>query len=72
MTNTMQDPIDCTSRDQNAWPLDSLKIEAELEKLDRQVGHEYLPMDAFVDPKTMKEHFQISSIRARWPRNRQR
>jgi len=69
MTNAMQNPIDCTSRDQNDWSLHSLEVEAELEKLDRQAGHEYVPMDIFVDPRTMKEHFQDSSIRARWSRN---
>ncbi len=66
MTNTMQNPIACTSRDHTDGTLYSLKDEAEVEKLDRQAGHEYLPMDVFVDPRTMKEHFQDSSIRARW------
>ena len=68
MTNAMQNPIDCTSRDQNDWSLHSLEVEAELVKLDRQAGHEYVPMDVFVDPRTMKEHFQDSSIHARWSR----
>ena len=66
MTNIMQNPIECTSRGHRERALYSLKVEAELEKLDRQVGHEYVPMDVFVDPRTMKEHFQDSAIRARW------
>ena len=66
MTNGIQNPIDCTSRDQNDWSLHSIEVEAELEKLDRQAGHDYVPMDLFVDPRTRKEHFQSSSIRARW------
>jgi hypothetical protein len=31
---------------------------------DRQAGREYLPMDVFVDPKTMRQHFQSAWIRA--------
>ena len=42
----------------------------ELEKLDREAGHDYVPMDLFIDPETMKEHFQASSIRARLKRTR--
>jgi hypothetical protein len=67
MTNTTQ-PITCTSRDQKDWSLYSLEGEAELERLDRQAGHDYLPMDVYVDTRTVKEHFQDSSIRARWTR----
>jgi hypothetical protein len=67
MTNRTQ-PITCTSRDQKDWALYSLEGEAELERLDRQAGHDYLPMDVYVDPRTVKEHFQDSSIRARWIR----
>jgi len=68
MTNAIQNPIDCTSRDQNDWSLNSFEVEAELEKLDRQAGHDYVPMDVFVDPRTRKEHFQSSSVNARWSR----
>jgi len=68
MTKTMQNPIDCTSGDQNDWSLPSLEIEAKLEELDRQAGRAYLPMDVFVDRRTMNEHFQNSAIRDRWSR----
>ena len=68
MTNPEQNPIDCTSRDHNDWSQHSLEIEADLEKLDREAGRDYVPMDVFVDPTTRKEHFQSSSIRSRWSR----
>ena len=66
MTNSMQHTVTCTSGARVKWTLLSLKGEAEAEKLDRQAGHEYVPMDVFVDPGTMKEHFQASSISSRW------
>lgn len=66
MTNTMQNPISCKSGDHRDFFLHSFKLEAELEKLDREEGHDYVPMDIFVDPGMMKEHFQYSAIRARW------
>lgn len=66
MTSTSQNPVTCPSGAHTCWNLCSLKGEAELEKLDREAGHEYVPMDVFVDPRTMKEHFQGSSVRARW------
>lgn len=40
-------------------------LEGELENIDRDAGHDYLPMDVFIDPETIKEHFQESSIRSR-------
>ena len=46
----------------------SLFDEAELEQLDRQAGQDYLPMDVYVDTRTVKQHFQDSPIRARWTR----
>ena len=63
MTNTIHSAI-CTSRDHKDWFPHS--PEDELETLDRRLGHDCLPMDVFVDPRTVKEHFQVSSIRARW------
>jgi hypothetical protein len=49
----------------------SAKGEAELESLDRRAGHQYIPMDVYITPGTMREHFQASSIRSRWIRMRQ-
>ena len=36
---------------------------SEQEKSDRQASHEYVPMDIYLDNKTIQEHFLISSIR---------
>lgn len=66
MTDRMNSPISCTSRGHSDWSLYSLENEAKMEKLDREAGRDYLPMDVFVDPRTRKQHFQESSIRARW------
>jgi hypothetical protein len=56
------------SRNQTQGRLCSLEDGRELEKFDRQAGHTYLPMDVYVDPTTIAEHFQASSISARWSR----
>jgi hypothetical protein len=66
MTNTVQNRMGCTSRDHKEWSLYSLEVEAELERLDREAGHDYVPMDVFVDPRMVKEDFQASSLRTRW------
>ena len=58
MTNTVQNHTD--------WADCFLNCEAELEELDRQAEHEYVPMDVFVDARTIEEHFRVSSIRDRW------
>lgn len=63
MTNTIQNSITYASRTHRNWIRDPLK--RELEKLDREAGHDYVPMDVFIDPRTMKEHFQESAIRSR-------
>ena len=66
MTYSKENLVDCTGTGQTDWSLYSLDREAELERLDREAGHDYLPMDVFVDLRTMKEHFQDSAVRARW------
>jgi len=68
MTNTKQRSAICTGMSQTERDLGSFKGEAELEKLDRQSGHQYIPMDVYVDPQTIKERFQASSSRKRWAR----
>lgn len=65
MFATRNNSIDCIKRDQRDRSLVSLKVEAELMRIDEDAGHEYIPMDVFVDSGTMKDHFQLSSIRAR-------
>ena len=72
MNYSTQNPIDCTSWDHTDWSRYSLEREAELERLDRKAGHDYLPMDVYVDARRVKEHFQVSSIHARWNRIRPR
>ena len=42
-----------------------LRSESELEYLDRRAGHEYIPMDVYIDPNTIEEHFHAASIRNR-------
>ena len=68
MTSTTPKPTVNTAREHSEGDLWSLEVEAELEESDRQAGHEYLPMDVYVDRGTMQEHFQMSSIRTRWAR----
>ena len=63
MTNLRHNPISCTGRDQKDWGLRSLEVEAEQKEPDRQADDEYLPTDIFLDLKTIKDHFQYSSIR---------
>jgi hypothetical protein len=65
MVSMKQDQINCRRRDHRDWSLLSLEIEAELEKVDHDAGHAYIPMDVFVDKKTIRRHFQMASIRPR-------
>ena len=66
MTHTKQDSSIRIGKDQTDGILGSLKGESELENLDRQAGHQYLPMDVYIDSKTVDEHFHAASIRQRW------
>lgn len=68
MTHTKQNPIVRTSGEQTDWILCSLKDMDELEMFDRQAGHQYVPMDVYIDPGTINEHFHASAIRRRWAR----
>ena len=63
MAGTKQDPLGNT---QTCRVSCTLKGESELEYLDRSAGHQYIPMDVYIDPNTMEEHFHASSIRNRW------
>jgi hypothetical protein len=65
MTNAIQNPIAAICSERKAPTLYSCDRAAELLGADRHADREYLPMDVFVDPKTMRQHFQGSSIRAR-------
>ena len=68
MTNTDQKADICASGDRMNWSKYIRKGQAELEKVDIQEGHEYLPMDVYVDPREKRAHFQSSPILERWKR----
>ena len=65
MITTTLDHNSCASNLHTDPDLLHLEIEAELENADHRVGHEYLPMDIFVDPRMIRQHFQIDSVYAR-------
>lgn len=62
MTNAKEIPIAVTCSEHEAQTLYSLDGAAELESSDQQAGREYLPMDVFVDPTTIRHHFQGWSV----------
>ena len=68
MTSINMKPIPGTDGDLTYWSMHSAEVEAELGKLDRQAGHQYVPMDVYLDPGTINEHFHVSSICDRWSR----
>ena len=63
MMSTSQHASNDTRSDNLVWTRHSL--EEKYEKLDREADHDYVPMDLYIDPRTMQEHFQESSVRAR-------
>lgn len=70
ISNTIQKPATRASSGREDLTLFTPEGKAELEMLDRQADHEYVPMDVFVDRETIRGHFQASSIRSRWTRTR--
>ncbi len=68
MSKTKQNSMTRASSDREDRTLFTPEGKAELERLDRQAEHEYVPMDVFFDFKTIRDHFQASSIRSRWTR----
>lgn len=66
MTSTDQTAVVFTSGGRMERSLYSRKGEAELEKLDLQAGCDYVPMDVYIDPGTIKKHFQAAPILDRW------
>jgi hypothetical protein len=61
----MQTPanfITHSGRQRLEWFRHTLDDEAELEELDRRAGHDYVPMDVYVDPAEREEHFSASAI----------
>jgi len=62
MTNTMHNSVTYTRRASTNWTLSSLK--GEVGKLNPEVDPDYVPMDVYIDPWTMKKHFQGSLIQS--------
>ena len=65
MTRSLRKHTDSTIRSQADWIFYSLELESEVEEIDREIGRDYVPMDVFIDPRTIMKHFQASPIRAR-------
>ena len=55
MTHITQNPI---TRSSNAHANRTAYSLEESEKLDREENRDYLPMDVYIDPQTIKNHFQ--------------
>jgi hypothetical protein len=68
MINSSVNAVPCTNRDQTDWSLHTLEDEAELEELDRRAGHDYLPMDVYVDPVEQRAHFAAAAVVGRLTR----
>ena len=68
MISSRKKPIPGTDMGLKNWSQHSTEVEVELEKLDRRAGHQYVPMDVYLDPVTINEHFHVSSICERWSR----
>ncbi|MDB4516581.1 hypothetical protein N9089_03185 [Crocinitomicaceae bacterium] len=50
-----------TSGDNKDRAISSPKEDVEREWKNHNTGDQYLPMDIYIDPKTIKEHFQIAA-----------
>mgnify|MGYP001814832040 CR=1 FL=1 len=61
MKNTIQNSFICTGGDK----ADRLRYlpegKVEREGLNHKPDNEYIPMDIYVDPKTIKEHFHAAA-----------
>jgi len=62
MSNRAENVTAHSSGDYFDWTDFTLKEQADLERQDRRLGHEYIPMDIYVDLWGVIEHFQASSI----------
>jgi hypothetical protein len=65
MTSAKQIPGMCNGMDPASRLFVPIAGGSEQEKSDRQANHQYVPMDIYLDKKTIQEHFLISSIRKR-------
>jgi hypothetical protein len=63
MTEASQHSDASTYRVDEDGSLRPVKVEAEPEDIDLEADREYIAMDVFVNPMTMREHFRYSSFR---------
>ena len=65
MTKATQPSTSSTGMCQTDWNLYSRRDKSVLEKAGSPSAHQYIPMDVYVDPQTIAEHFQASSVHDR-------
>ena len=56
MTRIIQNPVTSTSKAHSN--LTSNSLSGEPGKPEREVDHDYVPMNVYIDPWTMETHFQ--------------
>lgn len=66
MSNRAKNVSAYCSKDYPDWDEFGLKEQSDLERLDRELGHEYIPMNVYVDLGTVIRQFQAPSICSRW------
>jgi hypothetical protein len=62
MTRITQNPITSNGKDHSKLPSYSLREESG--KSDREAGRDYVPMNVYIDPWTMRTRFQGLSIQS--------
>lgn len=65
MTSNNDRAVSGTGGDQRDWSRHTLKDEEELEERDRREGHDYIPMDLYIDRAERHAHFSASVVLAR-------
>jgi hypothetical protein len=64
-----EDSTRSTSRFRAQWSRHSLHDEAELVVSDRRAGHDYLPMDVYVDSAERRLHFSAWAVLERFKKD---
>ena len=67
-----QHPSSSSETQPTDWSRHTLGDEYEVEQSDRRAGHDYLPMDVWVDPGDQGKHFDATSVAQRLTRRRRR
>jgi hypothetical protein len=65
MASAKQVPVKCNCMDPASRLVVPVAGGFEQEKPARQANNQYIPMDVYLDNKTIQEHFLISAIRKR-------